>query len=187
MTTSLHQNRRAEAAILWPLWLSVLGLMIISAMFIFSTTGSAELARGASWYQWTATRQVIAFAIGILAVLGVLVIGFNLLFQRTKLGLALRAVTSNQESAALAGIKVPKLCATDSLEAFGSCRVCLVEIEGRKGYPASCTTPVENPLPITRAGPSGTSRFASLAKILGPGSGAPAIATAKPSNSNKRH
>jgi branched-chain amino acid transport system permease protein len=44
--------------------------------------------------------------LGILAVLGVLVIGFNLLFQRTKLGLALRAVTSNQESAALAGIKV---------------------------------------------------------------------------------
>jgi predicted molibdopterin-dependent oxidoreductase YjgC len=39
---------------------------------------------------------------------------------------------------------IPKLCATDSLEAFGSCRLCLVEIEGRRGYPASCTTtPVE--------------------------------------------
>ena len=42
-----------------------------------------------------------------------------------------------------AGIEVPKLCASDSLDAFGSCRVCLVEIEGRKGYPASCTTEVE--------------------------------------------
>ena len=42
-----------------------------------------------------------------------------------------------------AGIQVPKLCATDSLEPFGSCRLCLVEIEGRKGYPASCTTPAE--------------------------------------------
>ncbi len=42
-----------------------------------------------------------------------------------------------------AGSKVPKLCATDSLEPFGSCRLCLVEIEGRKGYPASCTTVVE--------------------------------------------
>jgi formate dehydrogenase major subunit len=41
------------------------------------------------------------------------------------------------------GTKVPKLCATDSLEAFGSCRLCLVEIEGRRGTPASCTTPVE--------------------------------------------
>ncbi len=37
---------------------------------------------------------------------------------------------------------VPKLCATDTLKAFGSCRVCLVEIEGRKGFPASCTTEV---------------------------------------------
>ena len=41
------------------------------------------------------------------------------------------------------GDPVPKLCATDNLEAFGSCRLCLVEIEGRKGTPASCTTPAE--------------------------------------------
>ena len=41
-----------------------------------------------------------------------------------------------------AGIRIPKLCATDTLDAFGSCRVCLVEIEGRAGTPASCTTPV---------------------------------------------
>ena len=37
---------------------------------------------------------------------------------------------------------MPKLCATDMVEAFGSCRLCLVEIEGRAGTPASCTTPV---------------------------------------------
>jgi len=42
-----------------------------------------------------------------------------------------------------AGSNVPKLCATDSLEPFGSCRLCLVEIDGKKGYPASCTTLVE--------------------------------------------
>jgi len=41
------------------------------------------------------------------------------------------------------GVDIPKLCATDSLKPFGSCRLCLVEIEGRKGYPASCTTPIE--------------------------------------------
>ena len=41
------------------------------------------------------------------------------------------------------GVDVPKLCATDSLKPFGSCRMCLVEVEGRKGYPASCTTPIE--------------------------------------------
>jgi formate dehydrogenase major subunit len=50
--------------------------------------------------------------------------------------------TSVLRAAAEAGISIPKLCATDSLEPFGSCRLCLVEIEGRKGYPASCTTPV---------------------------------------------
>jgi formate dehydrogenase major subunit len=50
--------------------------------------------------------------------------------------------TSVMRAAAQAGISIPKLCATDMLEAFGSCRLCLVEIEGRKGYPASCTTPV---------------------------------------------
>ncbi|MEH6635186.1 MAG: formate dehydrogenase subunit alpha [Halioglobus sp.] len=52
------------------------------------------------------------------------------------------AGTSVMRAAAEAGIKVPKLCATDSLQAFGSCRVCLVEIDGVKGRPASCTTPV---------------------------------------------
>ena len=41
-----------------------------------------------------------------------------------------------------AGTEIPKLCATDMLDAFGSCRLCLVEIEGRGGTPASCTTPV---------------------------------------------
>ncbi|PZQ97933.1 MAG: formate dehydrogenase subunit alpha [Cereibacter sphaeroides] len=50
--------------------------------------------------------------------------------------------TSIMRAAAEAGISVPKLCATDSVDAFGSCRLCLVEIEGRNGTPASCTTPV---------------------------------------------
>ncbi|MGE0593539.1 MAG: formate dehydrogenase subunit alpha [Vicinamibacterales bacterium] len=50
--------------------------------------------------------------------------------------------TSVMRAAALAGRSVPKLCATDSLRSFGSCRLCLVEIDGRRGYPASCTTPV---------------------------------------------
>ncbi|MFJ5262624.1 formate dehydrogenase subunit alpha [Streptomyces sp. NPDC088387] len=49
--------------------------------------------------------------------------------------------TSVMRAAAQAGIDIPKLCATDSLEAFGSCRLCVVEIDGRRGTPASCTTP----------------------------------------------
>ena len=51
--------------------------------------------------------------------------------------------TSIMRAAMEMGTRVPKLCATDSLEPFGSCRLCLVEIEGRKGTPASCTTPAE--------------------------------------------
>ena len=51
--------------------------------------------------------------------------------------------TSVMAAAALVDNPIPKLCATDSLEPFGSCRLCLVEIEGRKGTPASCTTPAE--------------------------------------------
>jgi len=71
------QNRRAEADILWPLWLSVLGLMIISAMFIFSTTGGTEITRGVPWYLWTATRQVIAFGIGLFVVLGLSLVDYS--------------------------------------------------------------------------------------------------------------
>jgi formate dehydrogenase major subunit len=50
--------------------------------------------------------------------------------------------TSVMRAAALSDIKIPKLCATETLEAFGSCRMCLVQIDGMKGLPASCTTPV---------------------------------------------
>lgn len=50
------------------------------------------------------------------------------------------AGTSVMRAAVEAGISIPKLCATDSLEPIGSCRLCMVEIEGMKGTPASCTT-----------------------------------------------
>jgi len=53
------------------------------------------------------------------------------------------AGTSIMRAAVDAGVQVPKLCATDSVKAFGSCRLCLVEIDGRRGTPASCTTLAE--------------------------------------------
>ena len=56
--------------------------------------------------------------------------------------------TSVMRAAALAGTQVPKLCATDSLAAFGSCRLCLVEIDGKPGTPASCTTPCVDGLSV---------------------------------------
>ncbi len=56
--------------------------------------------------------------------------------------------TSIMRAARESGIDVPKLCATDTLKSFGSCRLCVVEIEGRKGFPASCTTLAEEGMKI---------------------------------------
>ena len=62
--------------------------------------------------------------------------------------------TSLMRAAVDAGIQVPKLCATDSLEPFGSCRLCLVEIDGRRGTPASCTTPAEAGMNVRTQSPT---------------------------------
>jgi formate dehydrogenase major subunit len=59
------------------------------------------------------------------------------------------AGTSVLRAAGQAGISVPKLCATDSLKAFGSCRMCLVEVDGVRGTPASCTTPCTDDMVVT--------------------------------------
>ncbi|WP_310450477.1 formate dehydrogenase subunit alpha [Sulfuritalea sp.] len=63
------------------------------------------------------------------------------------------AGTSLLRAAAEAGVMIPKLCATDILKPFGSCRLCLVEIEGRKGYPSSCTTPAEAGMKVRTQSP----------------------------------
>src|ERR1700733_9936774 len=61
--------------------------------------------------------------------------------------------TSVMRAAVEAGVQVPKLCATDNMEAVGSRRVCLVEIEGRRGTPASCTTLVEPGMKVRTQSP----------------------------------
>ncbi|MFD2113888.1 formate dehydrogenase subunit alpha [Thiorhodococcus fuscus] len=61
--------------------------------------------------------------------------------------------TSVMRAAEEHGIRIPKLCATDSIEPFGSCRLCLVEIEGRRGYPASCTTLAEAGMEVRTQSP----------------------------------
>ena len=76
-----------------------------------------------------------------------------------------RAVTvpagsSVMRAAAEIGTAIPKLCATDSLKAFGSCRLCLVEVEGMRGTPASCTTPVRDGMVVHTQ----TERLARLRK-----------------------
>ena len=68
--------------------------------------------------------------------------------------------TSILRAAAEAGIMIPRLCATESVSAFGSCRLCLVEVSGRKGTPASCTTPVADGMAVV----TNTPRLAALRK-----------------------
>ena len=63
------------------------------------------------------------------------------------------AGTSIMRAAASIGIEIPKLCATDSIEPFGSCRLCLVQIEGGRGLPASCTTPVSDGMKVVTQNP----------------------------------
>ncbi len=63
------------------------------------------------------------------------------------------AGTSVMRAAMEAGVAIPKLCATDSVDPFGSCRLCLVEIDGRRGTPASCTTPVEEGMQVATQSP----------------------------------
>ncbi|MFK8047566.1 MAG: formate dehydrogenase subunit alpha [Halioglobus sp.] len=61
--------------------------------------------------------------------------------------------TSVMRAASLSGTNIPKLCATEDLEPFGSCRMCLVQIEGRPGFPASCTTQVSEGMIVRTQSP----------------------------------
>ena len=70
--------------------------------------------------------------------------------------------TSVMRAAGENGCDIPKLCATDSLQPFGSCRMCIVEIDGRKGTPASCTTPVEDGMVVRTQ----TTKVAKLRKSV---------------------
>jgi len=47
------------------------------------------------------------------------------------------------------GINIPSLCDSPHLDSFGSCRMCIVEIDGRGGTPSSCTTPANNGMVVS--------------------------------------
>ncbi len=57
------------------------------------------------------------------------------------------------EAARAQGIKIPSLCAFNGLTPLGGCRLCLVEIKGRRGYLPACTTAVEEGLEVTTETP----------------------------------
>lgn len=52
------------------------------------------------------------------------------------------------EAAQSAGIYIPTLCYYPDLKPYGGCRVCIVEIEGMRGLPPSCTTPVADGMKV---------------------------------------
>jgi formate dehydrogenase major subunit len=80
--------------------------------------------------------------------------GVNIALEIDGMPIVVPDGTSIMRAAALAGSRIPKLCATDTLKAFGSCRLCLVEIEGRRGFPASCTTPVADGMKVRTESPT---------------------------------
>ncbi len=52
------------------------------------------------------------------------------------------------EAALAAGIYIPNLCADPDLHPYGACRACIVEIEGMRGLPASCTVTVTDGMKV---------------------------------------
>ncbi|MEX1296984.1 MAG: formate dehydrogenase subunit alpha [Candidatus Limnocylindrales bacterium] len=71
-------------------------------------------------------------------------------------GIAVEAAagTSVMRAASEAGVNIPRLCATDTVKAFGSCRLCMVEVEGRPGFKASCTEPVREGMVVRTQTPA---------------------------------
>jgi bidirectional [NiFe] hydrogenase diaphorase subunit len=59
------------------------------------------------------------------------------------------------EAARVAGIAIPTLCHHEKLEAYGACRLCMVEadIGGRTGFAAACVRPVEKDMVIRTGSP----------------------------------
>jgi NADH dehydrogenase/NADH:ubiquinone oxidoreductase subunit G len=57
------------------------------------------------------------------------------------------------EAALAHGIDIPHLCYDRDLEPFGGCRLCIVEISGMKGLPASCTTEAVNGMVVSISSP----------------------------------
>ncbi len=51
------------------------------------------------------------------------------------------------------GIYIPSLCDHPRLTPFSGCRLCIVQIKGRKGYPPSCSTLVEDGMDVVTKSP----------------------------------
>ena len=73
---------------------------------------------------------------------------------------------SVKDAARLAGVYIPGLCDHQELEPYGGCRLCLVEIDGIRGFPSSCTTPASEGMVIKTDTPALKSLRQSILEML---------------------
>ena len=57
------------------------------------------------------------------------------------------------DAAQLAGVDIPTLCFMKKINEIGSCRVCVVEVEGQEALAAACNTPVFDGMVVRTATP----------------------------------
>lgn len=64
------------------------------------------------------------------------------------------------------GISIPTLCDLPALPPHGSCRLCIVEIEGSPRTPTACTTPVQEGMVVCTHSPRLSSMRADVLRLL---------------------
>ena len=63
------------------------------------------------------------------------------------------------------GTYIPRFCWHERMKPVGMCRMCLVEIEGVRGLPPACTTPVADGMVVTTQSPAVKSRAGRRARV----------------------
>ena len=74
--------------------------------------------------------------------------------------------TTILQAARLNHIPIPTLCDFPPLPSHGSCRLCIVEVEGRQVTPTACTTPVEDGMVVFTHTPKVQSLRAEILQML---------------------
>ena len=73
------------------------------------------------------------------------------------------------DAAQLAGVDIPTLCFMKKINEIGSCRVCVVEVEGQEALAAACNTPVFDGMVVRTATPRViAARRSNVETILAP-------------------
>src|SRR5437899_6791560 len=79
-----------------------------------------------------------------------------------------------------AGVYVPQLCKDPDQKARGACRTCLVQIEGVRGFPASCTTPCNAGMQISVSSPEAERIRRGVLALTNEMQPAPSVDTSNP-------